>query len=130
MNNILNYRIIKRLVYKSSISFFSQSLGSKHLKRRMKLLLLLIVPLAYGQVSPPNDCPPVIGEYPCAEETIRCPSKYDDNGCPTDFTCQSKWFLNSNGDGKDDRTCMAFCLGVECKPGEYKVSLGTDANNC
>ena len=25
---------------------------------------------------------------------------------------------------------MAFCLGVECKPGEYKVSLGTDANNC
>lgn len=92
----------------------------------MKLILILILPFAYGQLAElgPNGCPSLFGEMKCPDHTIRCPSLYNKTtGCYESFTCNPKFF-------KNDNTCMAFCMNIQCKKGERLVFPGVDENNC
>ena len=87
------------------------------------------MPLAYAQVPTPrgNDpqpCPAIEGD--CNHvDAIRCPAKYDERGCPTDYTCNPKFFLKYESD-ETDTSAMAHCLIVKCRPGEISWKTAID----
>ena len=98
----------------------------------MLWFFVLILPFVYAQrdicpcvhVVHVRDGCPQIDMPDCNWEAgeIRCPSTYDDNGCPTEGFCQPK---------DSETNCSPTCPVTECKEGEILFDGEWDAySNC